>query len=739
MTQIAVYGKGGIGKSTLSANLSAALSLAGKRVLQIGCDPKHDSTRLLMHGKEITTVLDYIRVTGPADYRIEEVLNYGFNGVGCVEAGGPKPGVGCAGRGIITAFELLDQFHIREQYDITLYDVLGDVVCGGFAVPIRHEYADVIFLVTSGEYMSLYAANNILRGIRNYDDTQCRVAGILYNQRNIQDEDQRVEAFAKAVNLPICAKVPRSDAFAVAERDNRTVVERLHTENTAGEDHVAEIFLSLAQSIVGGCPLYEAKPLTDHELEEMIFGITREWAAVSAPAVQAEPSERKTAPVAVDLSSQNRYLSKNMVRDEPLHGCAFNGALTMSVHIRDAVVLGHSPKHCSFLSYQTINSSGRRILFERGSLLPIPIAPNLESSEMTESEMIFGGMDKLEQTIRKIKRRKPKAIIVVSSCPSGIIGDDIDEVKSMAEPDIPIITVKAEGNLSGDYLQGMLLSYTELAKQIVKRDVPVVPNTVNIVFEKVVANNTESNFQTIKGFLDKMGIGVNCRFLCNTSYESLENFTSAPLNLLAYKDYTGKILRDFFTEEYRCRFFDEQFPVGFDQTSSWLLEIGKFFDKKDVAEEIIEEFREMYEERIAAIRPILKGKKLMIITYNHNLDWILKAAIEAGIEIVKLGILDFSQDSEFTSSLDIDLPLELDYDRDHRLSDMKKYHPDIILTNYNTSLMVENSLNDTIPLCPDVGFFSGLRMVERWAKLIDMNLEGDWKNDEQLFNQYFPR
>ena len=268
----------------------------------------------------------------------------------------------------------------------------------------------------------------------------------------------------------------------------------------------------------------------------MILGISHSHSEVPTSVTVPETPAKTQLNIQTDLSSQNRYLSKNMVRDEPLHGCAFNGAVSMSVHIRDAVVLGHSPKSCLYLSYQSITSSGRRTLYERGSLLPVPIAPNLESSEMTEAEMIFGGMEKLEETVRKIKMRRPKAIIIVSSCPAGIIGDDIDQIKELAEDDVPIITIKADGNLSGDYLQGMLLSYTQLAKQIIKKDVPVVPNTVNIVFEKVVAKNTESNFQIVKGYLERMGVSVNCRFLCNTSYDSLENFTSAPLNLLAYKD-----------------------------------------------------------------------------------------------------------------------------------------------------------------------------------------------------------
>ena len=231
MKEIAVYGKGGIGKSTLTSNLSAALAKVGKRVLQIGCDPKHDSTRLLMHGERITTVLDYIRDTAMLDQKPDDILFNGFGGTGCIEAGGPKPGVGCAGRGIITAFELLDRFHIKDNYDTVMYDVLGDVVCGGFAVPIRREYANEIFVVTSGEYMSIYAANNILRGIANYDTDTPRIAGIIYNSRNVVGEKERVQKFADAAGLPIFAEVPRSEVFAECERSNMTAVEMVESEN----------------------------------------------------------------------------------------------------------------------------------------------------------------------------------------------------------------------------------------------------------------------------------------------------------------------------------------------------------------------------------------------------------------------------------------------------------------------------------------------------------------------------
>ncbi|QIB70706.1 AAA family ATPase [Aminipila butyrica] len=761
--EIAIYGKGGIGKSTLSANLSAALADWGKSVLQIGCDPKHDSTRLLLNGRKITTILDYIKMTGALDYKKEDILFQGYQDIGCVEAGGPEPGVGCAGRGIITAFELLEQFKIKAAYDIILYDVLGDVVCGGFAVPIRREYADTIFLVTSGEYMAMYAANNILRGIKNYDTGKCRVAGLLYNSRNVEDEDRKVAAFAAAVGLPICAKIPRSDVFAQAERENKTVVELLSHKGAEEdvkdlqeeEQKIKELFRSLSQTIIEGIPLYEAKPLTDDELEAVIYNTVRTAAGASEEKSRcAFNNDLKEEAILKEESGGTRegkgneltaakntdthpYLSKNVIRNEPLHGCAFNGAVTMSVHLTDAVVLAHGPKSCAYLSYQTISSAGRRRLFERGSLMPVAISPNFQCTDMNETDMIFGGTQKLMETVEAVKRQKPKAIIVISSCPAGIIGDDIERVKGLAEPDLPIVTIKTDGNLSGDYLQGMLLCYTELAAQVIDKSVRAEKKVVNIVFEKVVAKNTESNFQIIKAYLDQLNISVNCRFLCNTSFDSLKNFCKAELNLLAYRDYTGMILEKFFTETYQCKFFTQQFPVGFAETEQWLLEISAAMGERETAEKIVMDNKQIYEKKIGQIKETLKGKRLLIITYNHNLDWILTAALDAGLEVVKIGILNFSQDEGFRTQLHLDCPIEENYDKEEREKDIEKYQPDILLSNYESGRAYKHTMTDTIPMCPDVGFFSGCNMVERWASLIKSNLQGEWKQDERLFAKYY--
>ncbi len=762
MKEIAIYGKGGIGKSTLASNISAALALVGNKVLQIGCDPKHDSTRLLTHGKRITTVLDYIRDTAALDQKSEDILFHGFAGTGCIEAGGPKPGVGCAGRGIITAFELLDRFHIKERYDTVVYDVLGDVVCGGFAVPIRREYANEIFVVTSGEYMSIYAANNILRGISNYDTDTPRIAGIIYNSRNVSGELERVRKFAEAVGLPVFAEVPRSEVFAECERRNMTVIESLHqnpdgaSENTS---QTASIFTGIAERIIKGAPHFKASPLTDEELESLIMGtVFYDDEASAGSKSEYESAFSADSDVTGSSSEDSRNdtdpapLSKNVIRDEPLHGCAFNGAVCMSVHINDAVVLMHAPKSCAYISWQTVSSTGRRALYERGTLLPSSLLPAMEATDMTESDMVFGGTDKLVSKVREIigetpeagrggagRQKTPKALIVVSACPAGIIGDDIDRVKELSTDECPVITVKADGNLSGDYLQGMLMAYTELARQIVDPAVKPEPDTVNIVFEKVVIKNAESNFAVIRSFLDRMGIKVNCRFLYNTSFESVKRFCSAELNLLAYKDYTGNILEQFFEEKCGAEFFDKQFPVGYEETEAWIRGIAEHFGKTGQAEEIISENRDRYYRRIAELKPLLAGKKLFIVTYNHELDWILRAALDCGMEILKIGVLNFSQDEGFRTSIPEISNVEVveDYDPEQRAADIDKLKPDIVLGNYSTEKIEHKAIFDTIPMCPDVGFFSGLDLVSRWSGLVESGTEGEWRNDKELFEKYY--
>jgi nitrogenase iron protein NifH len=227
MKKIAVYGKGGIGKSTTVSNLSAALSLSGLTVMQIGCDPKADSTRNLTGGKAIPTVLETLR-TKKKPLQLADLVYAGFNGILCAEAGGPPPGIGCAGRGIIAAFEKLEELGAYETYkpNVVLYDVLGDVVCGGFAMPMRKGYADEVFIVSSGEMMSLYAASNIAGAIRNFASRDyAELRGIILNRRNIEGEKELAEKAAAEMGTLLAGDIPRSPLVQEAEALGKTVVE----------------------------------------------------------------------------------------------------------------------------------------------------------------------------------------------------------------------------------------------------------------------------------------------------------------------------------------------------------------------------------------------------------------------------------------------------------------------------------------------------------------------------------
>jgi len=244
MLKIAIYGKGGIGKSTITSNLSAAFSKLGKRVIQIGCDPKADSTFNLLGGNPVQPVMNYIREFDEDPEQIEDISKIGFGGVLCIETGGPTPGLGCAGRGIIATFSLLEELGLFERFkpDVVLYDVLGDVVCGGFAAPLRAGYADEVIIVTSGEKMALYAADNINEAVNNFADrSYASVRGIILNRRDIVDEEHKVRSFAAERNLEIIGDVPRNDDITRFEDMGKTVIE--------GDDSlpISKIFLRIAR------------------------------------------------------------------------------------------------------------------------------------------------------------------------------------------------------------------------------------------------------------------------------------------------------------------------------------------------------------------------------------------------------------------------------------------------------------------------------------------------------------
>ncbi|SBT07874.1 Nitrogenase iron protein [Candidatus Accumulibacter aalborgensis] len=272
LRQCAIYGKGGIGKSTTTQNLVAAIAEAGKKVMIVGCDPKADSTRLILHSKAQTTVMHLAAEAGSVeDLELEDVLSVGFGGIKCVESGGPEPGVGCAGRGVITAINFLEEEGAYdEDLDFVFYDVLGDVVCGGFAMPIRENKAQEIYIVCSGEMMAMYAANNISKGIVKYANSgSVRLAGLICNSRNTDREDDLVSALAARLGTTMIHFVPRHNVVQHAEIRRMTVIEYDPTHQQAEE------YRQLALKIVNNTNFVIPTPIEMEQLEELLmeFGI----------------------------------------------------------------------------------------------------------------------------------------------------------------------------------------------------------------------------------------------------------------------------------------------------------------------------------------------------------------------------------------------------------------------------------------------------------------------------------
>ena len=279
--QIAIYGKGGIGKSTTTSNISAALAEAGYKVMQFGCDPKADSTNTLRGGEYIPSVLDLLAEKRRVDARL--AVFTGFAGIYCVEAGGPAPGVGCAGRGIITAVELLKQQRVFEELDLdfVIYDVLGDVVCGGFAVPVREGIAEHVFTVSSADFMAIYAANNLFRGIEKFSNSGgALLGGIIANSINTDFQREIIEDFAARTSTPIIQYVPRSLTVTQAELSGKTTIE------AAPDSAQADVYRALARHIAAHEVSKTPKPLSPTEL--------REWSARWAEhIVRFERAERE--------------------------------------------------------------------------------------------------------------------------------------------------------------------------------------------------------------------------------------------------------------------------------------------------------------------------------------------------------------------------------------------------------------------------------------------------------------
>lgn len=626
MYQVAVYGKGGIGKSTISANISVALAERGIRVMQVGCDPKHDSTRLLLGGRTQTTVLEYLRSTPLPKRSLGDVIETGTMGVLCTEAGGPEPGIGCAGRGILTTFDTLRKLGADElDVDVRLYDVLGDVVCGGFAVPLRGEYADAVVLVTSGEFMAMYAANNIMRGMLNFDTGRPRLLGIVLNSRGVEGERDSVRRFAEATGTRVIAEIPRDRMFADAESRGHTVMELFpESEIASGMRTIAD---AVAEAMDGNGVLTTPRPLDDAQLSDLAAG-------------------REIRPGSGESCRQQcTGCRRGSIRGTRVMGsCAAYGAAAAFMKVSDAAVVLHGPMSCAYLM-ATSRAKAVLDLYGRG-IFDTPPGDNLRCTMMDDSASIFGGDSFLEWSLENTISEGFGRVAVVTTCMPGIIGDDclstVDSVSSR-HPDASITLVPADGDIEGDFTDGFLMAAGRMAGWM---DTSLDPqaglvNLVGTTFHDLHSKEGEADLRDI---LSPFGLRVNCRFLDETTSDRVAGFCRGTTDIMVSDTRSSRDLMSVVTERTGREPFPSPLPVGLREHIGWLEEMGRATGLRDEAEAGADAAIGMYTGCVSELGDRFEGKRVLVATkLSSNVDWLVDLLDDLGADVVRIGFAPSSR------------------------------------------------------------------------------------------------
>jgi nitrogenase iron protein len=738
--RLAIYGKGGIGKSTVASNLAVSLARSGLRVLQVGCDPKHDSTRLILGGRRVRTVLEYLRDVTDASRKLEDVLHAGTSGVHGVEVGGPEPGVGCAGRGILSAFTLLAKLGLRDtDYDVIIYDVLGDVVCGGFAFPLRNGYADSVLLVTSEEYMPLYAANNILRGINGVVGVAPRLLGVFHSMRDNDADCTPLEHWTAAVGLPVVARLKRSDLIQQAEKAAMPVA------LFSPESREAKAFADLAARMMDSPQQFPAVALPDTELDRIVLGRSAPEPAEAPPPAEAGP----TLP-ANDVSGFTRGLSdlqfcefeqapdepfyyrKKPIR-QPIWNCAFQSAVRTALRLRDAVVVAHAPRSCAYMCRVSIASQAASALKRRKESEPDLVSPNLVCTDMTVPDMIYGGTELLTETLKRVLANHPPVVFLATACPSAIIGDDIAEAIRQAQPtspQTPIIPLRTDGNMTGGGMNGHLSAVFDglLRMTEVAPDGPPAPLSVNLI-----SNWDPRQSAAIRKILEDIGIGVNVSFSLgdrNARAADLRRLGRASLTLTGSTNFANLATAKHLRERYGTRMGSCAFPRSAREASLWLREIGAFFHIEDRVESYLQVRDAMYRQSIAACRQCLAGKRVAIFSMVQPIDWILDTMLDCGMEVAFWGITARQDNIPFSSQYWNAFPTEFCFHPQRRLDVLRDIQPDAVFVGMDNGLAKDYIILDTAGVSDDdVAFDSGEKAARRWARLLSARTREGWRDD----------
>ena len=615
MFSVAFYGKGGIGKSTVSSNVSYVLSSRGC-VLHIGCDPKHDSTRLLLPDGHQRTVLDTMKDEGKVK-DLSEIVIKGKGGVCCVESGGPEPGVGCAGRGIITTFNILEDLGIRYLHpDFRVFDVLGDVVCGGFAIPMRSDRSDGIVLVTSGEYMSIFAANNILKGIRRLDGDKSRVIGLVQNSRGVENEDALVSNFADSFGIPIIASIPRSGTITDCERKNQPL-EVLYPDSRPAEE-IRRIADAIADAAEGHREMYASHPLDDDQMECILRG------------------RRPVVCYHEEHASDNGPVIR---RSEILETCSAAGAVDIAYFIDGMDILLHSPDSCAYI----FSSFHDRMSMTDARLRCLDFVPSgvrMHCTGLTDTDSIFGGAEKLRKGIRSMIDCGSRDIMVVTTCMAGIIGDDVESVIRDAESansGARVTLVKCDGNMTGHMGEGLLMA-TRAMYRYIDPEVDPDPKAVNILSMTFMRLSYRSRMRGLQKLLDLFSLRINCKFIGGCTINQIVNLKRGALNLVVSNVPLVREVAEELSNRFGIEYLAAPAPVGVKATCGWLRALGLKLSREVDAEKAVSEVMEAYATLVGELRPALEGRRAAIYCdAPKEMHWALEFMRDLGMDVAYVG------------------------------------------------------------------------------------------------------